>query len=93
MRRYLKMHWDETRGDNYDSWGASWWYFEVDKDGWVLRQIEQYESGPMLRYSADHENDDFGGLATEPLNLLELAYSEISPQDFERAWQLGKKSS
>ena len=47
----------------------------------------------MLRYSADHENDDFGGLATEPLNLLELAYSEISPQDFERAWQLGKKSS
>jgi len=93
MRRYLKKHWDETRGDNYDAWGTSCWYFEVDLDGRVIRQIEQYESGPTLRYSAEHENDDFGGLATEPLNLLEVTYTEISHQDFEHAWQLGDRSA
>jgi len=30
--RYFKFHWEESRGDAYDDWGASWWYFEVADD-------------------------------------------------------------
>ena len=32
LMRYFKFHWEESRGDAYDDWGASWWYFEVADD-------------------------------------------------------------
>lgn len=49
MSTYVKRHWNEPRGDEHDAWGTSWWYFEVDDEGRVLRQIEQYDSGVRLR--------------------------------------------
>lgn len=51
------------RGDQYDAWGTSWWYFEVADDGRVIRQVEQYESGVLLHYSAEHDEDTYGELA------------------------------
>lgn len=71
MPIYVKRHWNETRGDQYDAWGTSWWYFEVGTDGWVTRQIEQYNSGMQLRYGPEHEDDEFGGLAQAALTLSE----------------------
>lgn len=87
MPIYVKRHWNETRGDQYDAWGTSWWHFEVGTDGWVTRQIEQYDSGMQLRYGPEHEADEFGGLAQAALTLLEPEYVPISQQDFDTLWQ------
>jgi hypothetical protein len=86
MPTYVKRYWNETRGDEHDAWGTSWWYFEVDSEGWVLRQVEQYDSGVRLSYSEEHEEDEFGMLAEKPLDLSEPEYSMISPQEFESVW-------
>lgn len=52
--QYYKRRWDEPRGDEYDHWGFSWWFFETTVDGEVLRQIEVYDSGPSHRYDQEH---------------------------------------
>lgn len=87
MPIYVKRHWNETRGDQYGAWGTSWWYFEVDEHGAVVRQIEKYDGGMQLCYCAEHESDEFGGLAEVELDLSEPEYSPISHQDFELLWQ------
>ncbi|TYC19040.1 hypothetical protein FXF52_38795 [Micromonospora sp. MP36] len=38
--RFYRRRWNETRGDELDDWGRSLWYFEVDDDGWPVRQID-----------------------------------------------------
>lgn len=88
MPTYVKRHWNQLRGDKHGAWGTSWWYFEVDDEGGVFRQIEQYDSGVCLRYSEQHIQDEFGGLSQAPLNLSESGYTAISSQDFEAAWSL-----
>lgn len=88
MTTYVKRHWNELRGDEYDTWGASWWYFEVDDKGRVLRQIEQYDSGVRLCYGEQHIEDEFGGLSQIPLDLSQTGYTAISSHDFEAAWSL-----
>jgi hypothetical protein len=87
MLTYVKRHWNETRGDAHDAWGTSWWYFEVDDNGRVLRQIEQYDAGVSLRYSEQHIEDEFGGLAEKPLDVSEQGYSTISSLAFEEIWR------
>ncbi|WP_141830613.1 hypothetical protein [Herbaspirillum sp. SJZ107] len=87
MPTYVKRHWNQTRGDEYDAWGTSWWYFEVDPDGWVTRQIEQYDGGVRLCYSTMRSDDQFGALAETPLDLAETAYLIISQAEFELLWR------
>lgn len=84
--RYLKRHWNEPRDDTTNVWGCSWWYFETDYSGVVIRQIEVYDHGPILRYHELLLNDDFGGLSDQPLNLDEFAKFEISKDEFDRVW-------
>ena len=83
---YVKRRWNESRGDTYDNWGNSWWYFEVCADGSVVRQIEEYDSGVILKYSVDKTEDEYGALAEKPLDLRHLEYCEISKDDFETLW-------
>lgn len=90
MTTYVKRNWNEPRGDEHDAWGTSCWYFEVDDKGWVLRQIEQYDSGVRLCYGEQHVEDEFGGLSEKPLDLLEPEYNAISSQDFEAIWRSSK---
>lgn len=86
--RYYKRPWDEVRGDAYDSWGCSVWFFEVGDDGYPVRQIEQYASGTVLKYDAGHIEDEFGGLGDQPLDGDEFAEFEISKEEFEAAWSM-----
>jgi hypothetical protein len=87
--RYFKQFWNESRGDKFDSWGCSWWYFETDDAGNVLRQIEKYDAGVVLRYDESHLEDEFGGLAEKPVDSDEIGGSNIAPQDFEQEWHSG----
>ena len=88
--RYLKYRWDEDRGDEYADWGASWWLTEFGPDGYRTRQIELYDSGPRLRYSQAHLEDEFGGLGLVNLGEIDLAeQEEIDAQEFEAVWRSG----
>src|SRR5690242_1847415 len=35
--RFFRRRWAESRGDEFDGWGHSVWYFEVGEDGWPVR--------------------------------------------------------
>lgn len=87
MADYFKRRRDEDRGDRHAGWGASWWLFEVDSGGQVLRQIEIYDNGPTKRYGPEVIEDDDGGLASEPLNPEgEWSPWRIASDEFEAAW-------
>ncbi|MCU6499571.1 hypothetical protein LPN04_17390 [Rugamonas sp. A1-17] len=87
MPTCVKRYWNEPRGDEHDAWGASRWYFEVDENGGVLRQIERYDSGMLLCYGGQHVQDEFGGLSDKPIDLSEAGYIAISSQEFEAIWR------
>ena len=84
--RYFRRAWDESRGDEYDAWGTSTWYFEVGDDGYPLRQIEVYEHGVVLKYDRSLPDDVFGGLGNQALDLDEFRAFEISAEVFDAAW-------
>lgn len=69
MNKYFKRKWNETRGDEFDSWGTSTWYFEVDTDGYPTKQIELYENGNRLKYHNEKTFDDYGGLGDQALDI------------------------
>ena len=83
---YFKRYWNEPRADPYDAWGCSWWYFETNNLGVVLRHIEVYDLGPKLRYSDSHRVDEFGCLSEKPLAVAEFAGFEIQKVEFEQVW-------
>ena len=88
--RFYRRRWGESRGDGFDAWGHSVWYFEVDEDGWPVRQVEVYDSGPVLRYGPGHEEDQYGGLGQASLDDGEEGWSPfvITRDAFERVWNL-----
>ena len=88
MNRYCKRKWKETIGDEFDSWGASIWYFEVDKRGFPIRQIELYNNGKRLTYDSNKKFDDYGQLGDQSLDFKEFSVYEISKEEFENEWAI-----
>ncbi|MEU0963601.1 hypothetical protein ABZ328_29260 [Micromonospora aurantiaca] len=86
--RFYQRRWDESRGDEFDAWGHSVWYFEVDDDGWPVRQVEVYDRGPVLRYGPGHEADQYGGLGQASLDDPEEDWSPfvVTRDAFEHVW-------
>jgi len=70
MPTHVKRLWNDLRGNEHDAWGTSCLYFEVDGDGGVLRQIEQYDLGVRLCYGEQHIEDEFGGLSQVPTGFI-----------------------
>ncbi len=83
---YFKRHWDGTRGDSYNDWGSSIWYFETDLDMCVTRQIEVYANGNVLHYDRKHIEDKYGGLSEKPIDADDFAPFVILQSEFEQAW-------
>lgn len=90
MVTYYKRKWNETRGDEFDSWGTSTWYFEVESDGYPIRQIEVYENGNRLKYDSNKTFDDYGGLGDKGIELNEFKEFEINRDEFEQEWNISK---
>jgi hypothetical protein len=86
MAGYFKRSWDETRGDEFDSWGTSVWYFELDEEGFPVRQIELYENGNRLKYDSGKSFDDYGGMGDQALDLIEFQEYRIQKEEFEMEW-------
>lgn len=77
---YFLRPWNENRGDEYADWGVSLWYFEVDDSGTVLRPVEAYEGGQVLKYDASKPNDEYGGLSQKPIDLGEFQSLQSRPK-------------
>jgi hypothetical protein len=86
--RFYRRRWAETRGDEFDGWGHSVWYFEVGDDGWPIRQIEVYDAGRVSRYGPSHQEDRYGrlGEASPYDSGDDWSYFEITEAEFERVW-------
>lgn len=86
--RFYRRRWAENRGDQFDHWGHSVWYFEVDDDGRPIRQVEAYDAGRVLRYGAGHDEDHYGALGQPSLYDSDEDWSpfEITEAAFQRAW-------
>lgn len=84
--RYFKRKWNETRGDEYSSWGFSMWLFETDINGLPIRQIEIYDNGRILKYDKNKPFDNFGQLGQHELDLKEFSDFEISKEEFNITW-------
>ncbi len=84
--KYYKRNWEETRGDEFDNWGKSIWYFETENSGLPTKQVEVYENGKILKYDQTKLEDEFGGLGDQELDLNEFSEFEITEQEFEKIW-------
>ncbi|MFM2267022.1 MAG: hypothetical protein RL757_463 [Bacteroidota bacterium] len=84
---FFKRKWAETSGNpKTDDWGTSIYYFETDEKGEVSRQIIIYDNHRTLKYSELHLENEYGGLATEGLDLTDFEYIKIEEKEFLRHW-------
>ena len=85
---YFKRHWDESTGDELtDSWGKSIYYFETDNDLYVLRQLQVFDNGKVLKYDTSYIDNKFGGLSEIALEIEEFDECRIDKTEFEQRWQ------
>ncbi|MDE3248836.1 MAG: hypothetical protein KGO82_09265 [Bacteroidota bacterium] len=88
---YLKKNWDETTGEPLtDEWGYSTYYFEVNEEYEVLRQVQVFANNKRLKYDYSYPGDTLGSLADQPLQIDEFEDCQISQDLFESVWN--KKS-
>ena len=85
---HYRRRWGELRGDEFDSWGESTWYFEVDGSGAVIRQLEVYAGGQVITYDSKHPSDAYGGLSISPLDESEFTPFRITAEEFENLWAM-----
>ncbi|CAM3693789.1 hypothetical protein SPPR111872_15070 [Sphingobacterium prati] len=49
--RYFKKFWNDNIGDELtDSWGNSSYYFETDLNLNVIKQLQLFQNGRILKY-------------------------------------------
>lgn len=82
---YFKRDWGESRGDEYDSWGCSEWWLELDDEGYTTRCLQKYQNGNVLFYSESHMEDKYGALPEGSLDISEFQEFTISKSLFETA--------
>ena len=87
MPFYYRRLWHESRGDEHDAWGHSEWWFEVNDQEHVTRQMEIYATGPAKRYSVTQPEDEFGRLAGDSFGAAEWLPFRVEPADFESLWR------
>ena len=87
MSLYFKRYWNETTGDPItDKWGYSTFYFEANSDGIVMRQIQVFDNGMILKYGPNYQEDEFGVLTDQSLDLVEFDSFKIDQSEFDRIW-------
>lgn len=84
---YHKRTFDEPRIENNEIWGNCEYFFETNQDGEIVRQIEIYQNGKILKYSELNIEDEFGFLADQAIDLEEFKQFEISKIEFENKWE------
>ena len=52
-----------------------------------MRQIEEYENGKEIKQDLKSIEDEFGRLASKPIELEEFVNFEITKDKFEEQWK------
>jgi hypothetical protein len=89
--RFLKFKRPGNYGDRFsnDTWGPFAVYLEID-DQLVVRQVNVYAAGQILRYDRSHWCDDFGAMWMRRFSRKQKAAhggEAIGAEEFERQWQ------
>jgi hypothetical protein len=99
MSFFFKAPGLQFRPDSLTSgWGVSMRYMEVGDERFVVRQVEVFHNGNVLRYCREHWCDEFGRLngtlfSRKPKWRVFFPGAElIEPATFERVWRRAKKS-
>ena len=69
-----------------DDWGVSIFYFETDDSLNVLKQIQIFENGNILKYDELNNEDESGAMADQSLEEEEFLDCEISKEEFYNIW-------
>lgn len=87
--RHYRYKWDEIRGDKFNDWGNTVYWFEVDESSHASRQIEEYERGVILKYDSSHPSDEYGFLADQLIEPIDKDFpiTEISALEFQGMWE------
>ena len=88
IMKYFKRDWEETRGDEFDNWGTSTFYFETDETGLPIKQLEKYQNGQVLKFDQINPLNQFGMLSDQTLDLDEFKNFEITKEEFQNIWSL-----
>ncbi len=84
---FYKRYWAETTGEeSTNDWGTSTYYFETDNELNVVRQMQVFEKGHILKYNEDFLEDQFGMLSDQPLDEIEFEEFKISQEEFNILW-------
>lgn len=79
--KFYRSRWPESRGDAFDAWGSSTWWFAVQGDD-VRAHLEVCDHGPTLFYDEQHAEDPYGFRAVElPVEDMD----EVPEEAFARA--------
>lgn len=70
-----------------DSWGTSTFYFEIDQDHHIVRQIQIFENGNTLKYSPEFMQDKYGKLSDQRLEIGGSELIIIHKSEFEKIWE------
>ena len=85
---YFKRPFDEARKEKGENWGTCNYYFEAEPNGVVIRQLEIYSLGQVLKYDEENCEDQYGFLTDQPLDLMEFEPFKISNDQFKSAWKI-----
>jgi hypothetical protein len=78
-------------------WGKFSRYTEIGDDDYAVRQVDEFESGKLLRYDRSHWTDKFGMLADATLPKVPRKKSPwkvvtITANEFEQIWARAENS-
>ena len=89
ITNYFKRIWSEKTGEPLtNDWGTSVYYFETDDLLAVLRQVQVFENGQVLKYDREYLDDQYGGLAEKALDVEDFEPYRVNLETFEQQWLL-----
>lgn len=84
MYKFYKFRWEETKLGTCSEWGNSTYYIAANPKGEIEKQIEIFDNGRALLYTLNHLDDEYGGLADQPITNEEAAQlTEITEEEFQ----------
>lgn len=83
---FYKRRDEDPRDDEYEHWGTSVWYYQVNDDRRIERQLVTYECGVVLAYDMAHVEDEYGMLGEPLLDAQEWKMYETPASEFESQW-------
>lgn len=90
--RYYRRRWEGKPDGDLSDWGPADYFLETDDGGAVLRQVEVYANGSILRYDHSYTSDRYGQLSDQPLDINEFEPFGSDETAFDQVWPPGTEA-